>query len=184
MAKEPDEDLPAPPWRTQFGSSMWSYGDMTVGQVIKGKFKSYKARVLFCKGKSSTKITCIVAVEKGCGATSEQVVSRDGGNELVMPVAINKTSGVELTAAWGRGHKSKDPKQGWDYSSWMNRSIEIRRGKVKAFGTMKDAVLITPGQEDGTPTGVVPTKPDPLGEPGDDLTPPDGPEDYGPGQNG
>lgn len=58
------------------------------------------------------------------------------GKPMKKLVAVNKTSAKQLAKVWGKPVDT--------YECWMGKPADLTHVKIKAFGTMKDAVLITP----------------------------------------
>lgn len=58
------------------------------------------------------------------------------GKPMKRLIAVNKTSAKQLCKAWGKPLET--------YAIWLGKLADLTHVQIKAFGAMKDAVLITP----------------------------------------
>ena len=63
------------------------------------------------------------------------------GKPLKKLVAVNKTSAKQLARIWGKPIAGPDAD---DYAPWLGKTADLSHVKIKAFGDLKDAVLISP----------------------------------------
>ena len=116
------------------------------GKTVRVVFVNAEVRELRCQEQKAYKIVLTAKLENGTPCRKL--------------VAVNKTSAKQLAVAWGK----PDTRTGC--KNWLGKRADLSHAKVKAFGSLKDCVLITP--VDGA---VAP----PVVHEEEDLTPPDGP---------
>ena len=111
-----------PTYEDMYGSEYFRPEDLPKAG-IRVKFVRADVRELRCAENKKWKV-CLFA----------QTVD---GQPIKKLIAVNKTSAKQLCVVWGK--PSDDT-----YSVWLNKLADLTHVKIKAFGKMADAVLITP----------------------------------------
>ncbi len=114
--------MPLPKYEDMYGSDYVAPEDLP-RTGVRVKFVKAEPRQLNCTG-AKTAWKLVMWAQTADGKPMKKLI------------ALNKTSAKQLCKAWG---KPVD-----DYHIWLGKLADLSHVKIKAFGSLKDAVLITP----------------------------------------